>query len=330
MQRLRAENEALMNENEALRAQLYGSPSASPLDAPSVSDLSQRSPSVSPGPSRRAKAEQGSPFTDPEMPRPGPTFPSSSPGLHPGPPVIGPPSPHSHFVARQDVLQQLTPLASSFNPFAPSSSLHIHPSRPSLPGSSQSISGEIDLSSLGFSHQQRQHQHQPRQQQQQQQSQRTTAALTPYNLSKFRDFLHEIFHDILVNPAVTTSPELHLTALSNLSRSLPVPLQPTVQQLGTPHHYTIDLVPSPTLRDRLIGLGTAGSFGFVTEVLGFFVDSAVDEGQIIIWGDNPLDETAWEMSVGVLGRWGWLVGREWVERANFWRRQRGAPPLPEW
>ena len=55
-----------------------------------------------------------------------------------------------------------------------------------------------------------------------------------------------------------------------------------------------------------------------------------DVGQLVIWGEEPLDEMAWEFSRAVMERWGWLLGWWWVVRANFWRKERGAALLPDW
>lgn len=55
-----------------------------------------------------------------------------------------------------------------------------------------------------------------------------------------------------------------------------------------------------------------------------------DTGQMIIWGEDWLNEFSWEFSAAVLERWGgFLLAPEiWIRRANFWRRQRGAATLP--
>jgi hypothetical protein len=56
-----------------------------------------------------------------------------------------------------------------------------------------------------------------------------------------------------------------------------------------------------------------------------------DTGQMIIWGEDWLNDFSWEFSAPVLERWGgWLLTQEWGQRANFWRRQRGAATLPAW
>lgn len=64
--------------------------------------------------------------------------------------------------------------------------------------------------------------------------------------------------------------------------------------------------------------------------VGICKGDSEDMNHLVIWGEDPLNEMSWEFSGQVLARWGWLLGRDWVERANFWRRQRGAQALPDW
>lgn len=89
------------------------------------------------------------------------------------------------------------------------------------------------------------------------------------------------------------------------------------------------MVASPSLRDRLMTVTTEVARSFVAE-LGIIGGEPEEAGQVIIWGSEPLDEMSWEMSQPILERWGWLLGSGWAQRANFWRRQRGAPLLAEW
>lgn len=87
------------------------------------------------------------------------------------------------------------------------------------------------------------------------------------------------------------------------------------------------MVASPVLRDRLLTVSADVAENFINDV-GFLAGE--DAGQMIIWGQDPLNETTWEFSQIILERWGWLLGRDWVARSNWWRRQRNAPMIPEW
>lgn len=116
----------------------------------------------------------------------------------------------------------------------------------------------------------------------------------------------------------------HLQILASIGPSLPVPFRPTPTQLTTPHYYGVDLLPSPSLRDRLCRAGPDVSAAFLHEFDYLLLTGNMDEHQrLTIWGEDPYNELSWEFSAEMLSRWGWLAGRVWAERANFWRTQRG-------
>ncbi|KAK2760747.1 hypothetical protein FQN54_001983 [Arachnomyces sp. PD_36] len=153
--------------------------------------------------------------------------------------------------------------------------------------------------------------------------------LVSHNMSQVRTYLHSLFQPIL--DCTDTSPQQHLSLLASLSPSLPSQLRPTDLQLSTPHHLYIDLLPSPSLRNRLITAGPTTANVFLQQVCTFASDSLENRGQLTIWGEDVLNEFSWEFSAEILEQWGgWLLPREWGERANFWRVQRGAPVLPAW
>ncbi|KAL2416091.1 hypothetical protein ABEF91_003752 [Exophiala dermatitidis] len=151
--------------------------------------------------------------------------------------------------------------------------------------------------------------------------------VVPHNLTEIRRTLHQWFGPLL-EIAVTYNPQSHLTTLAALEPSLPSSLKPSQLQLTTPHNAYIDMIPSPSLRDSLIAIGPANANTFLTEACTIACDIE-DTGQMTVWGEDWLNEFSWEFSSSVLERWGgWLLTAEWGQRANFWRRQRGAPLLP--
>ncbi|OCT52190.1 hypothetical protein CLCR_08781 [Cladophialophora carrionii] len=151
--------------------------------------------------------------------------------------------------------------------------------------------------------------------------------VVPNNIREIRRSLHQTFAPLL-EIHVISNPQTHLATLAAMEPSLPSPLKPSQLQLTTPHHAYIDMLPSPSLRDRLIAIGPANANTFLTEACTIACDIE-DTGQMIVWGEDWLNEFSWEFSASVLERWGgWLLTSEWGQRANFWRRQRGAPILP--
>lgn len=83
------------------------------------------------------------------------------------------------------------------------------------------------------------------------------------------------------------------------------------------------MIPSSFLRDKLVSIGPAASDIFMTQVSTIALDTE-DTRQMTIWGKDWLNDYSWEFSATVLERWGgWLLTKEWIQRANFSRRQRG-------
>jgi hypothetical protein len=155
--------------------------------------------------------------------------------------------------------------------------------------------------------------------------------MSPYDRKKACKHIRELFQPLVSDPAVLngTSPERHLAILHSMVDILPPALKPSKTQLEAPHFYAIDMIASPSLRERLMNLTRDVAHSFIQD-FGSCIGEAEDVGQLIIWGDDPYNEISWEVSQPILERWGWLLGRDFVDRSNAWRRQRGVPPLPEW
>jgi len=160
-------------------------------------------------------------------------------------------------------------------------------------------------------------------------SSQTSMVMAPYDRSKARAELLELFIPLHSDPTVITDSARHLSILRTLGATLPTNLKPIKSQLDTPHFYGIDMIASPLLRDRLMTVTTEVARNFIAD-LGMIGNEREEVGQVVIWGEDPLNEMSWELSQPVIERWGWLLGSGWAQRANFWRRQRGAPLLPEW
>ena len=153
--------------------------------------------------------------------------------------------------------------------------------------------------------------------------------MLPYDRNKAKTELLELFRPLCSDLAAMADPQRHLAVLHSMRENLPGSLRPSKTQLETPHYYGIDMIASPSIRERLMTVSTDMARSFCTD-LGIAGSERDEVGQIIIWGYDPLNEMSWELSQPLLERWGWLLGAGWGQRANFWRRQRGAPLLPEW
>ncbi|GAW12017.1 hypothetical protein ANO14919_013720 [Xylariales sp. No.14919] len=121
------------------------------------------------------------------------------------------------------------------------------------------------------------------------------------------------------------------TALT--AQELPRVWRPTVSQSSIPHHPVIDLLPWPSVRDRIILLlglpdearppALAGPLAIAQ--LAYDLEDAA-EG-VRIWGDDPCEPTAWEVGQVLFERWWFVFDRHVIDQSNYWRKLRGAATL---
>jgi len=101
--------------------------------------------------------------------------------------------------------------------------------------------------------------------------------------------------------------------------TIPASISPTEQQQVIPHKPYIDMLPWPSLRDRLLK-----STGAINEN-EFIADMTSSE--LRVWGTTPWDPMSWEVSDGFANKWWFLMDEGIVRVSNFWRSQRGEPRL---
>ncbi|KAM3075778.1 hypothetical protein ACMFMG_007904 [Clarireedia jacksonii] len=101
--------------------------------------------------------------------------------------------------------------------------------------------------------------------------------------------------------------------------SLPPSLVPTLQQQVVPHKPYVDMLPWPSMRDRILNSQSA-----INE-LEFVQDMSM--GEIKVWGSMPWDPMAWEFNPEFVRKWWFLVDEEILRASNFWRGQRGEAAL---
>ena len=92
-------------------------------------------------------------------------------------------------------------------------------------------------------------------------------------------------------------------------------LSPTELQLSLPHFPYIDLLPFPSLRDKLL------KFSECIDQDEIWFDLAM--GGFIVWGVTPWDKRGWEVHTDFRKKWWWLMTDEVLDEANYWRIQRG-------
>lgn len=114
---------------------------------------------------------------------------------------------------------------------------------------------------------------------------------------------------------------------------LPINLRPTIVQLSNPHHPVLDILPWPSVRDKLILVfsqpenhrpPSARSPTALVELIYDVEDSA--EG-VRIWGDDPYSDQNWEVGEKLFKNWWWALDSHVLRRSNQLRRDRGAALL---
>ncbi|KAK5093987.1 hypothetical protein LTS08_008771 [Lithohypha guttulata] len=109
--------------------------------------------------------------------------------------------------------------------------------------------------------------------------------------------------------------------VSNPYRTLTPPmLSPTPLQLRTPHHPYLDVIAPPRLRDNIL-------MARLTDEEEEIVCYAIHSDSFTVWGEQPWNAMGWEMSQSFTNDWAWLLDEETIQYSNFWRAERGEPPL---
>ena len=103
------------------------------------------------------------------------------------------------------------------------------------------------------------------------------------------------------------------------STQTPPALTPTALQISKPHWPYLDMLPFPSLRDKLL------KGNDIIDVVELWSD--IVGGDIKVWGKTPWDSRGWEVQERFASKWWWLMTDEVLEETNFWRVSRGERPL---
>ncbi|CAK7221023.1 hypothetical protein SCUCBS95973_004355 [Sporothrix curviconia] len=114
---------------------------------------------------------------------------------------------------------------------------------------------------------------------------------------------------------------------------LPPNWRPTHAQRFLPHHPALDILPWPSVREKIIGLFNLPLHerppiaADPLALVHFIYDLEDNAEGLRIWGSDPYDPTCWEVGQLVFERWWFLFDREIIEQSNRWRDMRGASRL---
>ena len=115
-------------------------------------------------------------------------------------------------------------------------------------------------------------------------------------------------------------------------KELPKNMLPTEDQLTIRHHPYIDVsFPWPKMRSKLLKLlNTVIDYNEFCDAVfkaGLLPRAEIDEPAFYIWGDETMDESAWEVGERFAKKWWFLLDDAIIRRTNWWRRLRGLEEL---
>ncbi|KAI9712655.1 MAG: hypothetical protein M1820_001276 [Bogoriella megaspora] len=99
--------------------------------------------------------------------------------------------------------------------------------------------------------------------------------------------------------------------------NLPQAIMPTLQQQTVPHKPYVDVLPWPSLRDRVLK-----SLTVINEQ-----ELVMDLVSLTVWGTTPWDPMGWEVAPEFAQKWWFLMDDGIMHSTNFWRAQKGEVPL---
>lgn len=131
-----------------------------------------------------------------------------------------------------------------------------------------------------------------------------------------------------------------LSALSPFAQSgrvnyehLPSNMRPTFLQLTVQHHPFMDLLPWPSVRDKLILIFSQPEYmrppvaRSPTALVDFVYDMEDPSEGIRVTGADPFAGENWEVGQAIFKKWWWAFSKDIIENSNRSRRNRGASAL---
>jgi len=90
-------------------------------------------------------------------------------------------------------------------------------------------------------------------------------------------------------------------------------------QTTIPHNPYVDLLPFPSVRDRLLKAGeVVNAYEMWADLTG---------GDVRVWGARPWEKRGWEVGERFARKWWWVLDQGVLDTGNFWREARGERSL---
>ncbi|KAK9388582.1 hypothetical protein V1515DRAFT_411197 [Lipomyces mesembrius] len=155
-------------------------------------------------------------------------------------------------------------------------------------------------------------------QEEQQQEQQQQLSLPTRLLLPCQQVGPAMCHNITKLPLTHDLPHFQVFVLPPSSDPMDIPpsLHPTQLQGIIPHIQYVDAIPFASLRDSLLLQLQSGGFDEIE-----FCSDLLDDG-FRIWGYDPTQPMAWEITEEFAKKWRWLVDDTILDIAKFWSGQR--------
>ncbi|PSS02304.1 hypothetical protein BD289DRAFT_458148 [Coniella lustricola] len=114
---------------------------------------------------------------------------------------------------------------------------------------------------------------------------------------------------------------------------LPKTWQPTTAQLLIPHHPILDILPWPSVREKILYTFTLPEdlrppvAQSPTALVQFSYDLEDSAEGVRIWGEDVYDPRSWEVGQVFFEKWWFLFDSDIIKQSNYWRERRGAAKL---
>jgi len=147
------------------------------------------------------------------------------------------------------------------------------------------------------------------------------------------DIAKSLCIDQIIWSLEATSPFPDATSALWTFDHLPACIRPTRTQKTVPHHPIFDMLPWPSVRDKLILVFSQPlelrpiQCASPTALIDLAYDIEDSAEGVRVWGEDPYVAKNWEIGEKVFQNWWWAFDTTVIQQSNVLRKRRGAPVL---